>query len=325
MDMVDSIFANLKLNKVGISDFKVESGGMLGFSFGGENKSGAPLILHHRSVSISRSEMILFVSDKHQATYLQCRDECIAVVIVVSGELRVESDRGDVTYRRGEAVAISSDSARRLTVLPEARICALGFRATDARRLIERMTGRPPEQPLSIAAPFRTPSALGRMLAALIHAAMSGLADKAPLTSSLHTGELLQDSMLALLLENLPHSHSERIVRSRLEALPWAIRKAMDYIAENAREDIGVADVALAAGLSLRSLQHGFRRCLDSSPQDYLKLVRLRGVRRDLLDAGTRRSVEDIARAWGFSNRGHFAMQYRKLYGELPSRTRRSG
>lgn len=324
VDMVDSIFANLKLNKVGMSEFKVESGGIFRFSFGHENSSGASPALHHRSVAISRSEAIFFSSNRSTRAYIEFRDKCIAVVLVVSGEVQLESDRGDVTYRRGDIVAVSTESARRLTIMPEARICAIGFRADDARRLIERLIGRPPEQALSIAAPFRVPSAPGRMLAALIHAAISGLTDEAPLTHSLHTGELLQDSMLALLLENLPHNYSERIVRSRLEALPWAIRKAMDYIAEHAREDIAVADVALAAGLSLRSLQHGFRRCLDSSPQDYLKLARLRGVRRELLDAGARRSVEDIARDWGFSNRGHFATQYRKLYGELPSQTRRS-
>jgi transcriptional regulator GlxA family with amidase domain len=113
-------------------------------------------------------------------------------------------------------------------------------------------------------------------------------------------------------------------MRQRSEAAPWAVRKAIDFITAHARRDISVGEVAAAAGTSLRTLQQNFQRSLKLSPQDYIKTVRLQGAHLELLDPASLRSIEEIATDWGFVNRGHFATQYRKAFGQLPSQTRRS-
>ena len=57
-------------------------------------------------------------------------------------------------------------------------------------------------------------------------------------------------------------------------------------------------------------------------PMAYLKLHRLHGVRRLLL-AGDHDQVRigAIAAEWGFLNAGHFARDYRLLFGERPRDT----
>jgi len=66
---------------------------------------------------------------------------------------------------------------------------------------------------------------------------------------------------------------------------------------------------------------------LGISPKRYLRLVRLNGVRRDLKSRAheARVKVQDVAARWGFSHMGHFSQDYKALFGELPSETRRRG
>lgn len=251
------------------------------------------------------------------------QDDTLFCGLVVSGGIEF-SVSDTVICRRGQAVAVGTASPWRASIRPGTHFCALLFPRGAANRLLERLSGRPPAEPLELAAPFPTTTPLGRMLAALITAAVAGAGEDGPLGRSPHTGEALEEAMLALLLENLPHNHAGRIMRQRSEAAPWAIRKAIEFITAHARRDISVGEVAAAAGTSLRALQQNFQRSLKLSPQDYIKTVRLQGVHRELLDPASARSIEEIAADWGFVNRGHFARQYRKTFGRLPSQTRRS-
>lgn len=243
--------------------------------------------------------------------------------LVISGGIDVTLSE-TVTCRRGEAMAIATAAPWRAAVRAGTHFCALLLPKKAASRLLERLSGRLPAEPLELAAPFPTTTPIGRMLAALITAAVAGAGENGPLGRSPHTGEALEDVMLALLLDNLPHNHAAGIMRQRSEAAPWAVRKAIDFITAHARRDISVSEVAAAAGVSLRALQQNFQRSLKLSPQDYIKKVRLEGARRALRDLASPRSIEEIAAEWGFVNRGHFATLYRKTFGELPSQTRRS-
>ena len=54
----------------------------------------------------------------------------------------------------------------------------------------------------------------------------------------------------------------------------------------------------------------------------YLKEVRLRHVRADLLQAAPSLGiVASIAQRWGFSHLGHFITDYKRRFGETPSQT----
>ncbi|MFF8265557.1 AraC family transcriptional regulator [Streptomyces virginiae] len=150
----------------------------------------------------------------------------------------------------------------------------------------------------------------------------SGLAVRSPLALA-HFEKLLVDG----LLDVQPHALSEVAAGHGALAMPRALRRARDFCAEHAHEPISAADMARAAGLSVRSLREGFRRHLHTTPLTYLRSVRLGLVRRDLVAVAEGRALDtvtDVALRWGFTHLGRFTGYYRETYGETPSQTLRN-
>lgn len=105
---------------------------------------------------------------------------------------------------------------------------------------------------------------------------------------------------------------------------PFSLKLAQEFIEQNAYLPIGPADIAHAAGLSVRSLQHALRRYRDTTPTGLLQAVRLDRVREALLAGDPRTdSVSAIARQWGFLHLGRFSDTYQQRFGQLPSHTLR--
>jgi len=104
-------------------------------------------------------------------------------------------------------------------------------------------------------------------------------------------------------------------VRSR------ALRLALDYIEANADSAPTVRDICRASGASYRTLNYAFVERFGVAPKQYLQAVRLEGARKDLRRFGPRSAIADIANTWGFWHLGQFAADYRRQFGELPSKT----
>jgi AraC-like DNA-binding protein len=101
------------------------------------------------------------------------------------------------------------------------------------------------------------------------------------------------------------------------------VRRTIAYLDANPDLDLGVADVARAVGVSVRTLQMAFQRELGTTPMAYLRTVRLDRVRAELLAAGpgSGTTVTAVATRWGFHHSSRFAGQYREHFGELPRQT----
>jgi len=102
-----------------------------------------------------------------------------------------------------------------------------------------------------------------------------------------------------------------------------AIRRARQFIEDNADQPLTVAQIAEAARLSVRALQLGFQRTFGLAPMGYLRQVRLEGAREELIAATDDTLVSEVARRWAFANLGRFAAQYRARFGENPVDTLR--
>lgn len=126
----------------------------------------------------------------------------------------------------------------------------------------------------------------------------------------------LQDALINTILYSAQHSYSDALLRGSVE-LPRVVRRAMDFVHANAHLPITPTEVAVACGLSIRSLQLSFRERLETTPKLYIRRVRLR-LAYDDLKAGQGQGVGDIARKWGFSNRGEFARLFYAGFGEKP-------
>jgi AraC-like DNA-binding protein len=102
------------------------------------------------------------------------------------------------------------------------------------------------------------------------------------------------------------------------------VRRAVAFMEAHAAEPITVGDIAVASGTTTRSLQEAFRRRFDMTPMQFLRRLRLRLAREQLLngpDLGL--TVRDTALHWGFPHSGRFAQQYLAEFGEHPSQTLR--
>ena len=100
------------------------------------------------------------------------------------------------------------------------------------------------------------------------------------------------------------------------------LRQARDYLAAHTHEPIYLEDLCANLGLTSRGVENLFQDLLGISPMTYLRHQRLHGVRRDLLQAEpTSGAVKFAALNWGFLHHGHFARDYRSLFGEKPVET----
>jgi transcriptional regulator GlxA family with amidase domain len=111
--------------------------------------------------------------------------------------------------------------------------------------------------------------------------------------------------------------------QDRQDATSTTLRRAIAFIEQRPDADIGVADIAAAANVSIRAVQFAFRRQLDTTPMAYLRAVRLDHARHDLVatDPNHGDTVTGIASRWGFYSNSRFATQYRRAYGVTPSHT----
>ncbi|MET7834805.1 AraC family transcriptional regulator [Micromonospora sediminicola] len=115
---------------------------------------------------------------------------------------------------------------------------------------------------------------------------------------------------------------SEPTGRDRRDAVAPVLRRAISFMEEHAHRDIGPADVAAAAAVSVRSLQLAFRRHLDSTPMAHLRQIRLERAHQDLrLGDPQHDTVNRIATRWGFLSHSRFTAHYRSVFGIPPSRT----
>ena len=100
------------------------------------------------------------------------------------------------------------------------------------------------------------------------------------------------------------------------------VAKALKYARGQKWEGLQVADLALAADVTSRTLLRTFRQQLGVGPASYLKLRQLNMVRRALRGKCEPSSnVTNIMSEHGVSEFGRFASEYKALFGERPSET----
>jgi AraC-like DNA-binding protein len=80
-------------------------------------------------------------------------------------------------------------------------------------------------------------------------------------------------------------------------------------------------EVCADLDISARSLTLCCRDHLGMSPMRYLWLRRMNLARRELQRAAAPATVTTVALSFGFSHLGRFSVEYRSLFGELPSQT----
>ena len=128
-------------------------------------------------------------------------------------------------------------------------------------------------------------------------------------------------SINALLFDSLGHClESSNINHPPEPSVSWklTVRNALIFI-ESCHESVTALELAVATGVSQRTLEYAFRDQLGMTPAAYLRLYRLNAAHRELAEASPdNNTVTQIALNWGFSHPGRFSLAHRKLFGETP-------
>jgi AraC-like DNA-binding protein len=188
------------------------------------------------------------------------------------------------------------------------------------------LLGRPVTGPIDLPRQLAVDTGPGRSWRRLVLLLRDELTEPDGLLRKPLIAQQLQQSVLSGLLFASQHRYSEELRAPAPPGAPRALRRAVDAIHDEPERPFTVTDLAAIAGVSVRSLQEGFRHGLGCAPMAYLQHVRLDRVRAALLEAAPgQTTVAAVAHRWGFAHLGRFASVYRARFGTCPSDTLRAG
>lgn len=131
------------------------------------------------------------------------------------------------------------------------------------------------------------------------------------------------DVLIYTMLQDLPHNHSNLLIRPVGPPVPGTIRRAERYIKAHAAEPIALHDLAAAAGCSVRGLQVAFKQFREKTPTKAILEARMAAVRQAMECGHSRVNISAIAHQYGFTNPGRFSKLYTSLFGVTPLETLR--
>jgi len=99
------------------------------------------------------------------------------------------------------------------------------------------------------------------------------------------------------------------------------MKQMLDYVYKNYADQIGVAEIAEAAGVSTRECTRCFKRTVDRTPVRFLIEYRTQMAASLLL--GTGQSVSEIAEKCGFMSDSYFSKIFREIYKCTPREYRK--
>jgi AraC-like DNA-binding protein len=238
----------------------------------------------------------------------------------VRGAASASQDGQTAEWRQGQTMILSAGRETELQFDQAFLQKSLRLEIDKLEATCARWLGHPLERPLQFALrPFS--DALERVWRQTLLYTGSDEMGGSALSGA--AKESLDEYLRTLLLHQHAHNYSEELADPSPTPLPGLVRRAERYIAENAGSAITLPDVAAALGVSVRTLQNGFRQWRDTTPHEFLRQTRLRLVHDELSRSGEDADVTTVALRHGFTHMGRFSGYYQSAFGELPSTTLR--
>jgi AraC-like DNA-binding protein len=200
----------------------------------------------------------------------------------------------------------------------------LHFPRVALERRLEQHLDRPLNKPIIFSPTMDLTTPRGHSWVRMLHLANREARREQGLLGHPLAAKSIEAALVDGLLLAQPHNYSDALLHGTRVAAPRAVREAIELLEAYPDRAWSAPALASQAHVSVRALQEGFQRALDTTPMRYLREVRLRRVREDLLAATPDvATVGAIVHRWGILNQGRFAGAYRKRFGEAPSETLR--
>lgn len=229
----------------------------------------------------------------------------------------------EVCYGRAQAsigaggLSISSPFASsRIVTGGACRTAVLSMPRAALELQLQQLLGQSVERPLTFEVPLGAE-----------HPGVHALSLALDYLSRLHALDLclapmrqgFADHLVQLLLTQLPHNYSQALQQTKAPLLPSHVRKARDHIEAHLDQPLALSTLCALTGVSVRTLQNGFRQFLGQSPVNYIRDQRLLAVQRALQRGEG--SVTEVLLRFGINTPGHFTRHYRQRFGCRPSDT----
>ncbi|GAA4536570.1 AraC family transcriptional regulator [Pseudonocardia xishanensis] len=238
------------------------------------------------------------------------------VVLVLGGGMDVATDLGRHRIAAGRACVISPGERLHLRFAPRTAQVAAKLPRTVVDQAFSRI-GTEPQHGLTfdLRVPDDSPwPGLLRLAASTVDRFDSGVLPPGA------AAELERMLVTALLLAQ-PHDHAEALTRGGGARGHRAAGVVAEAVAADPVAPLRPEELAAAAGVSLRTLQEGFRSRFGTTVTGYQREQRLVRAHRMLSAPTDGATVADIALSCGFVHLGRFAQDYRTRHGITPSAT----
>lgn len=233
----------------------------------------------------------------------------LVVLSLGRGRIALSGGTGPATHdvRAGSVVLIPAGEATRLSADAALRVCVLSL---EVRRLdrVAADTYKTAPRDFELL-PMRRDYDFGviGLAGVLAEEAMRGVRG-----NNLYVNSLASILAVHLLRHYAKWRRKEpdaerRTAFERTLNAPEPVQRAVVHIRENHTRDIGMQEIAEAAGTNPLVLRRLFDESLGSDPTQYLLQLRMQSAE-SLLAAGAR-SLPEIAQAVGFGDQGHLIQQ----------------
>jgi AraC-like DNA-binding protein len=237
-----------------------------------------------------------------------------------SGAAEVDQENHRTVWGSGQTMPLSSGLETLLRFDQTFSQTSVRVDLDQLEQMAGRWLGHPLDGPIRFALqPFSNEIERAWQQAAHLITAANGMALTLP-EAALRS---LDEFMLSLLLHGHPHNYSESLRKPVKPASRRLVLEADHVFKERAVSGTTVSEVAAELGVSVRSLQTGFREWRRITPSSFLKRARLDAAHQALRSADETTSVTDVALTTGFTHLGRFSLAYKAAFDESPIATLR--
>lgn len=252
---------------------------------------------------------------------------CYVICLASSGALRVGSRRASRTVAGSQGAVLGDQASPAFFEEwgPDCELVSVRIGRSELEGRLTALLGRRPTAPVRFDLPLNLTGPGVTSLTGALRLLLHESAHPGGLLLHTPAAACLTELVITSLLVSQPNNYSEALQAPPVAAPSGPVRTAQELIDTEPLGVDSVGQLAAAVHISVRSLEEGFRKHLDTTPMAYLREVRLARVRDDLLAADPQeQTVAVIARRWRFPHLGRFAQVYRERYGELPAQTLRA-
>jgi len=126
--------------------------------------------------------------------------------------------------------------------------------------------------------------------------------------------KLLQSRLVSNSHE-LPYAEGDKF-------LMHVVKVSQQLTQQGDHQPLNLSTICEATGMKSRTLQKHFKTLYGLGPTEYFRTRRFNSVRNELIKATPEtHRVSEIAAHWGFDHLGRFAVKYRHMFNESPSKT----